>query len=130
MCRIAILSCFLLVSCELFAQDNPVNPMDEFGTTASNVFFYYEDVDAATTFYKEVMGFHVAADYGFAKIMQVAPKSFITLVDHTRGMHSADEPKTTATDASARWSTSRTNQPSKNGRRRLRLRAQKERRRA
>ena len=41
-----------------------------------------------------------------------------------------NEPKTTATDASARWSTSRTNQPSKNGRRRLRLRAQKERRRA
>jgi catechol 2,3-dioxygenase-like lactoylglutathione lyase family enzyme len=42
------------------------------------------------------MGFRVAADYGFAKIMQVAPKSFVTLVDHTKGMHSADEPKTTA----------------------------------
>ena len=78
MCRITVLSCLLLVSCELFAQDNPVNPMDEFGTTARNVFFYYEDVEAATTFYKEVMGFHVAADYGFAKIMQVAPKSFTT----------------------------------------------------
>lgn len=72
------------------------DPMSDFGTTASNVFFYYEDVEAATTFYKEVMGFRVAADYGFAKIMQVAPKSFITLVDHTKGMHSADEPKTTA----------------------------------
>ena len=96
MYRVAILSCILLVSCNLFAQNNPVNPMDEFGTTASNVFFYYEDVEAATKFYKEVMGFHVAADYGFAKIMQVAPKSFITLVDHTKGMHSADEPKTTA----------------------------------
>jgi len=73
-----------------------IDPMTEFGTTASNVFFYYEDVEAATTFYKDVMGFHVAADYGFAKIMQVAPKSFITLVDHTKGMHSADEPKTVA----------------------------------
>ena len=39
-----------------------------------------------------------------------------------------NEPKITATDASARWSTSRTNQPSKKGRRRVRLRAQKERR--
>jgi catechol 2,3-dioxygenase-like lactoylglutathione lyase family enzyme len=73
-----------------------VDPMTAFGTTASNVFFYYEDVEAAKTFYNEVMGFRVAADYGFAKIMQVAPKSFVTLVDHTKGMHSADEPKTTA----------------------------------
>ncbi|MDH4072887.1 MAG: VOC family protein [Gammaproteobacteria bacterium] len=70
--------------------------MTDYGTTATNVFFYYEDVEAATTFYREVMGFRVAADYGFAKIMQVAPKSFITLVDHTKGMHSSAEPKTTA----------------------------------
>jgi len=70
--------------------------MSEFGTTASNVFFYYEDVEAATDFYHEVLGLHIVADYGFAKIMQVAPKSFITLVDHTKGMHSSEEPKTTA----------------------------------
>ncbi len=73
-----------------------IDPMQAFGTTASNVFFYYDDVEAATTFYKEVLGFRVAADYGFARIMQVAPQSFITLVDHTKGMHSAAEPKTTA----------------------------------
>lgn len=72
------------------------DPMREFGTTASNVFFYYEDVEAATAFYRDVLGFHVAADYGFAKIMQAAPKSFVTLVDHTKGMHSSEEPKTTA----------------------------------
>jgi len=72
------------------------DPMREFGTTASNVFFYYEDVEAATAFYRDVLGFHVAADYGFAKIMQGAPKSFVTLVDHTKGMHSSEEPKTTA----------------------------------
>jgi catechol 2,3-dioxygenase-like lactoylglutathione lyase family enzyme len=72
------------------------DPLAVFQTTGSNVFFYYEDVDAATEFYTRIMGFRVAADYGFARIMQVAPKSFITLVDHTRGMHSADEPKTTA----------------------------------
>ena len=72
------------------------DPMQDFGTTATNVFFYYEDVEAATTFYRETLGLRVAADYGFAKIMQVAPKSFITLVDHTKGMHSSDEPKTTA----------------------------------
>ncbi|MGI9263064.1 MAG: VOC family protein, partial [Woeseiaceae bacterium] len=70
--------------------------MADYGTTASNVFFYYEDVEAATTFYRDVLGFRVAADYGFAKIMQAAPKSFVTLVDHNMGMHSSDEPKTTA----------------------------------
>lgn len=73
-----------------------VDPLERFGTTASNVFFYYADVEAAATFYKEVLGLRVAADYGFAKIMQVAPKSFITLVDANEGMHDADEPKTTA----------------------------------
>ena len=83
---------WLLIHSVISAAD----PMDDFGTTASNVFFYYEDVDAATDFYSEVMGFHLVADYGSAKIMQVAPKSFITLVDHESGMHSADEPKTTA----------------------------------
>jgi catechol 2,3-dioxygenase-like lactoylglutathione lyase family enzyme len=72
------------------------DPMAEYGTTASNVFFYYQDVEAATVFYSDVMGFRVVADYGAAKIMQVAPRSFITLVDHESGMHSADEPKTTA----------------------------------
>lgn len=78
------------------AQSNAVNPMQQFSTTASNVFFYYEDVNAAEAFYRDIMGFRLAADYGFAKIMQVAPKSFITLVDHTKGMHTANEPKTTA----------------------------------
>lgn len=88
----------LIIICFVFGVSAQAaeGPMDEFGTTASNVFFYYEDVEAATTFYREVMGFRVAADYGFAKIMQVAPKSFITLVDQAEGMHSADEPKTTA----------------------------------
>ena len=76
----------------------PVNadPMSAFGTTASNVFLYYEDVEAAATFYNKVLGLRLAADYGTARIMHVAPKSFITLVDHESGMHSADEPKTTA----------------------------------
>jgi catechol 2,3-dioxygenase-like lactoylglutathione lyase family enzyme len=72
------------------------SPMQAHGTTASNVFFYYEDVDAASEFYQRVLGLRLAADYGFAKIVQVAPKSFITLVDHEHGMHGSDEPKTVA----------------------------------
>ncbi len=95
---VTALSLLLFSACGPGGSKPPasVDPMSAFGTTASNVFFYYEDVDEATRFYNEIMGFRIAADYGFAKIMQVAPQSFITLVDHTVGMHSADEPKTTA----------------------------------
>jgi catechol 2,3-dioxygenase-like lactoylglutathione lyase family enzyme len=78
------------------AADAATDPMSRYGTTASNVFFYYDDVEAATEFYRDILGLRVAADYGRAKIMQVAPKSFITLVDAEIGMHAADEPKTTA----------------------------------
>lgn len=78
------------------AVPSTIDPMDRFGTTASNVFFYYEDLAAAERFYRQVLGLRLVADYGFAKILQVAPKSFLTLVDATEGMHSADEPKTTA----------------------------------
>lgn len=69
--------------------DGPVPPAIE----AINAFYYYEDVEAAWTFYTDVLGLETAADYGFAKIMQVAPRSFLTLVDAVEGMHSAEEPK-------------------------------------
>jgi catechol-2,3-dioxygenase len=98
-----LLAFWALCGSDGFAAD----PMEEFGTTASNVFFYYEDLDTAIKFYSDIMGFRVAADYGTVKIMQVAPKSFITLVDYESGMHSADEPKTTAiaivTDQLEEW---------------------------
>jgi catechol 2,3-dioxygenase-like lactoylglutathione lyase family enzyme len=61
---------------------------------ATNAFYYYADVEAAWRFYTEVLGLETAADFGFAKIMRVAPASYLTLVDAERGMHSADEPKT------------------------------------
>ena len=77
-------------------ESQPVNPMNEYGMTASNVFLYYADVEAATEFYTGTLGLAVAADYGFAKILRVAPSSFITLVDEKMGMHSASDPKTVA----------------------------------
>lgn len=73
-----------------------VDAMTEFGTTATNVFFYYEDLERAHTFYKDVLGLRTTADYGYARIMQVAPRAFLTLVDAEHGMHSSEEPKTTA----------------------------------
>ena len=60
---------------------------------ATNAFYYYDDVEAAWAFYTDVLGLETVADYGFAKIMQVAPTSLLTLVDAAEGMHSSDEPK-------------------------------------
>jgi len=60
---------------------------------ATNAFYYYDDVEAAWAFYRDILGLETVADYGFAKIMQVAPTSLLTLVDAAEGMHSADEPK-------------------------------------
>ena len=61
----AILLGVLLIGCsqtdEPAIATNQIDPMTAYGTTASNVFFYYEDVEAAMTFYKDVMGFRVAA---------------------------------------------------------------------
>jgi catechol 2,3-dioxygenase-like lactoylglutathione lyase family enzyme len=61
---------------------------------ANNAFFYYADLRGAVKFYEEIMGFVPVADYGMAVIFRVAPTSYLTLVDATRGMHTADEPKT------------------------------------
>jgi catechol 2,3-dioxygenase-like lactoylglutathione lyase family enzyme len=73
-----------------------VNPHQQYGITANNAFVYYADVEAATRFYIETLGLQLAADYGFAKILRIAPTSYLTLVDAQEGMHSADEPKTVA----------------------------------
>ncbi len=60
---------------------------------AANAFYYYRDLDAAWRFYTRTLGFRTVADYGFAKMLQVSPTSYLTLVDEARGMHSSDEPK-------------------------------------
>ncbi|MFN8061413.1 MAG: VOC family protein [Vicinamibacterales bacterium] len=73
-----------------------VNPFLDFGIVANNAFFYYADLGRATTFYTRTLGVELVADYGYAKILRIAESSFLTLVDATKGMHTADEPKTTA----------------------------------
>jgi catechol 2,3-dioxygenase-like lactoylglutathione lyase family enzyme len=63
---------------------------------ANNAFFYYADVDGAWRFYTETLGLETVADYGFAKILQVSATSYLILVDASKGMHTAKEPKTVA----------------------------------
>lgn len=64
------------------------------GIQAMNAFYYYDDVEAAWTFYTETLGLPTVVDYGFAKILRVAESSYLTLVDAAEGMHSTDEPRT------------------------------------
>ncbi|MFT5193188.1 MAG: catechol 2,3-dioxygenase-like lactoylglutathione lyase family enzyme [Cellvibrionaceae bacterium] len=74
---------------------------------ASNVFYYYADVEKAWTFYRDILGFETVCDYGFAKIMRICATSYITLVNAADGMHSLDEPQSTTiamvTDEVAEW---------------------------
>ncbi len=90
--------CFsvLAFGCGQNQEDVQVNPLRDFGITANNVFFYYDNLERATAFYTQTLGLSIAADYGFAKILHVAPTSYITLVDATKGMHTTAEPKTVA----------------------------------
>ncbi len=60
---------------------------------ASNVFYYYKELEKAWAFYRDILGFETVADYGFAKIMRVAQSSYLTLVDAESGMHNVEEPK-------------------------------------
>jgi len=96
-----------VVSCSNSKENDQLNPYEEFGITANNAFFYYDDLTEAVKFYTRTLGLRVIADYGFAKILQVAPTSYLTLVDGTMGMHTTDEPKTVAialiTDQLEEW---------------------------
>jgi predicted enzyme related to lactoylglutathione lyase len=74
---------------------------------ATNAFYYYADVDAAWSFYRDTLGLETVVDYGFAKIVRMADSSYLTLVQASEGMHSVDEPKTVTlnlvTDELNRW---------------------------
>ncbi len=72
------------------------NPYREFGITANNAFFYYDDVERAAEFYTDTLGVDLVADYDFAKILRLAGTSYLILVDAEMGMHSTDEPKSVA----------------------------------
>jgi lactoylglutathione lyase len=60
---------------------------------ASIVFLYYRDLARARAFYADVLGLPLAVDQGFCTIFQVAPSSFVGLVDEAQGLHRAAEQK-------------------------------------
>ncbi|MCK4438890.1 VOC family protein, partial [Candidatus Bathyarchaeota archaeon] len=51
----------------------------------SITFFYYDDLDEASRFYGEKMGFERVLDVGFAKLFKVYDNVHVGLVDGSRG---------------------------------------------
>lgn len=80
----------------LLADNTNFRVMDDFGIEATNLFLYYEDLPAATLFYTETLGLELLAAYDNANILRIASESYLILVDESKGMHSANEPKTVA----------------------------------
>lgn len=94
---------------QLLAQNSGFRTLRDFGVRASNAFFYYRDLNRATAFYRDVLGLELVADYDMARIFRVAEASYLILVDASKGMHTADEPKSVAlallTDQLEAWHT-------------------------
>lgn len=91
----------------LISQNTAFRTMDDFGIRAHNVFMYYKNLEKATEFYSKTLGLELVADYGMATILRVTHDSYLILVDATKGMHTAEEPKTVAiallTDKLSEW---------------------------
>lgn len=81
---------------ELLAANTPFRTAKDFGIEASNVFFYYKDLDKAKEFYSHTLGLEIVVDYDVATILRIASQSYLSLVDASVGMHNDKEPKTVA----------------------------------
>lgn len=69
--------------------------------------FYYEDLDAARTFYIDKLGFPIVADIGWVVIVEIAPGRQLALVDGDKGTLSPVSDKgvllVIETDALEQW---------------------------
>lgn len=81
---------------QLLARNSSFRSLQDFGIRASNLFLYYKDLEKAASFYSKTLGMEMVADYTMAKIFRMTSDSYLILVDATKGMHSAEEPKTVA----------------------------------
>ncbi len=91
-----IISILLLSLFFCSCKTDDTKTMKDFGIRASNLFLYYEHLDAATDFYTHTLGMELVSDYQMAKILRMTADSYLILVDAASGMHTAKEPKTVA----------------------------------
>jgi len=78
---------------ELLAENTSYRTIRDQKIKASSVFFYYKNIEQATLFYTQKIGSELVADYIFAKILRIAPESYLILVDEKYGMHKTTESK-------------------------------------
>jgi len=92
---------------KLLAQNTDFRTMADFGIKATNLFLYYKDLKAAGAFYTGTLGMELVADYEMALILRMTTDAYLILVDASKGMHTAEEPKTVAlallTDQLKEW---------------------------
>ncbi len=81
---------------ELLAANTSFRTMENFGIRATNLFLYYKDLNRAADFYGKTLGMEQVTDYSMARIFRMTASSYLILVDATKGMHTAEEPKTVA----------------------------------
>ena len=83
------------------SQTNAVYPMEEqktsrpdnLGIMGNIVWLYYKNLENAQLFYRDVFGFDLLVDQGFAKVYSCSPTAFIGLVDEALGLHNFSEEK-------------------------------------
>ena len=61
--------------------------------TGSVVFFYYDDIEQAATFYSGLLELEITMDTEWVKIFQITPTSSVGLVKNGRGFHQVAEDK-------------------------------------
>jgi len=54
-------------------------------------FLYYRDLQPVSEFYREIMGFELVEDQGWAKILRVSGNAYLGIVDEERGFCKAQE---------------------------------------
>ncbi len=63
------------------------------GPTLGITFLYYKNLGRAVEFYERVLGLTLAIDQGWSKIYRIVGAAHVGLVDETKGMHRAADPK-------------------------------------
>jgi lactoylglutathione lyase len=69
-------------------MDRPPGPVE-----LQITFLYYRDLAAAAAFWERVLGLTLTIDQGWSRIYRIAGAAHVGLVDETRGMHRAADPK-------------------------------------
>ena len=59
--------------------------MDDLSLEGTLTLFYYDDLERAFNFYRDVLGFDFVADFGYVKLFKVAEGALLGLVDGKLG---------------------------------------------